>query len=222
VLAMAACICYCALLNGLRLAALPLALLSAATLASFSRSGMLILFAGFALSVWADRRHFFKALLALALIGTTLLFLSSFIESETLSLVDRLTSSIDPESDGNDIRYGIWTSALEKLSVVNLLAGSYFGLVTNSASESVRDLYGIVESSPLQQTLNIGLLGTLLFYFSLLELTKLAGPSDRFSKMMILAALVQSLFYQSIEVIPFLVMLIAIVTISNAKEYDHA
>jgi hypothetical protein len=220
ILAIAACNCYVAALNGIRTALIPMIFLVLATLGSFSRSGMLILFAAFSMSMLASRRQFIRSLLALALIVLLLLVASALIESETLSILDRLTSSVDTESAGNDTRYEIWTKAISMLSLLNIALGTYFGLVTNSASDTIRDLYGIVESSPLQQILNVGLLATVLYYHSFYRMVQSLPKTDRFSQYVVAAAAVQSAFYQSIEVIPFLVMIMATVIFATTFKYE--
>ena len=209
IIAIAACNCYVAVLNGKRLALLPMVFLVLATFGSFSRSGMLILFAAFGLSMFTDRRQFVRSLVVIGATLALLFAMSTLIDSSTISLVDRLTSSVDTQSDGNDTRSAIWTNAIDKLNWLNVGIGTYFGLITNSASEELRDLYGIVESSPMQQILNIGLIGTVVFYLSFYRLARRFPKADRYSGFVLAAAAVQSAFYQSIEVIPFLVMIMA-------------
>ncbi len=216
VIAIATCNCYVAVTTGIRLAVIPMIFLAMVTFGSFSRSGMLILFAAFGLSMLANRKQATRSLGIFAGIFVLIIILGTQLDSDTLSILDRLTSSIDIKSTGNDIRYGFWLEALKMLSPLNLLVGSYFGLVTNSAPDNIRDIYGVVESSPLQQILNIGFVGTIIYYHTFYRLIHGFSKHDHFSKYILAAAAVQSLFYQSIEVIPFLVMIITTAVLSSS------
>jgi hypothetical protein len=113
------------------------------------------------------------------------------------------------QSDGNDGRAEAWEKAKSLVMPVNVIAGTYFGLVTNSAQDAVKEEFGIVESSVLQQILNIGLMGAIFYYGVLISVTKLASRESLIS-LCVWAALFQTFFYQSIEVIPFVFILMTL------------
>jgi hypothetical protein len=220
IIAIAACNCYVAVLAGMRLAMIPMIFLAILTFASFSRSGMLILFASFGLSMLFKRRYFVRSCGIIAGIFICIIIIGEQVDTGALSILDRVTSSVDIGSTGNDVRYGFWLTALDMLSPLNIFVGTYFGLVTNSAPDNIRAIYGIVESSPLQQILNIGFVGTIIYYHTFYRLIRGFPRHDHFSKFILAAAALQSLFYQSIEVIPFLVMIINTAILSSSLQNE--
>jgi hypothetical protein len=220
IIAIAACNCYVAVLAGMRLAMIPMIFLAILTFASFSRSGMLILFASFGLSMLFKRRYFVRSCGIIAGIFICIIIMGEQVDTGALSILDRVTSSVDIGSTGNDVRYGFWLTALDMLSPLNIFVGTYFGLVTNSAPDNIRAIYGIVESSPLQQILNIGFVGTIIYYHTFYRLIRGFPRRDHFSKFILAAAALQSLFYQSIEVIPFLVMIINTAILSSSLQNE--
>jgi hypothetical protein len=216
IIAIAACNCFVAVLAGLRLAIIPMIFLAILTFASFARSGMLIILASFGFLILSKRRYFVRSCGIIAGVFIFVVILGEPVDTGTLSILDRVTSSVDIGSTGNDVRYELWLTALNMLSPLNIFVGNYFGLVTNSAPDNIRNIYGIVESSLLQQILNIGFVGTIIYYHTFYRLVRGFPQADHFSKFIIAAAALQSLFYQSIEVIPYLVMIINTAVLSSS------
>jgi hypothetical protein len=130
---------------------------------------------------------------------------------------ERIIGATNLQSDGNDGRTEAWDKAAALVLPINVIAGSYFGLVTNSASDAVKNQFGIVESSLLQQVLNVGLLGTIFYFGLLISVTRLICPGSTL-RLCVWAALFQSLFYQSIEVIPFVFLLMTLPVFDMSEE----
>jgi hypothetical protein len=128
-------------------------------------------------------------------------------------IISRLGGSANLESAGNDSRLFIWNRAADMMSGVNIFVGSYFGLVTNSAPDEIK--VGVVESSLLQQILNLGLIASILYYMILFRIKNIIPVEYR---IILIACLAQSLIYQSIEVIPYLFFMITLPIYTRKKD----
>jgi hypothetical protein len=178
---------------------------------TLSRSGMLILFIVILYSVFKNlsvKKIFILisgicAIMALALV---------FSDASDL-IISRIGGSADLDSGGNNSRLFIWNKATEMMSAINFFAGSYFGLVTNSAPEEIK--VGVVESSLLQQILNLGLIASALYFMILFNIKHIISPKYR---IILIACLAQSLIYQSIEVIPYLFFMITLPIYTRKKD----
>jgi hypothetical protein len=198
------------------LSGLAFIVLTAAIFSALSRSGMLIIIGSFSLAIVAGPIQFLskngKLILAAGMACMTIMVLggaSSSDDSVTTMGTQRVLGATNLQADGNDGRTEAWDKAALLAQPVNVVAGSYFGLVTNVAPDAVKSQFGIVESSVLQQFLNIGVLGTIFYYGLLISMTRLLSYGSKI-KFCILAALFQSFFYQSIEVIPFVFLLMTL------------
>jgi hypothetical protein len=170
---------------------------------TLSRSGMFITFFVIIYYIIAKfnlRIAFFVLALALISIG-----LSVYFPTESAIISNRIFGSTSIRSEGNDYRFELWKIGVGMLSPLNLLSGTYFGLVTNSAPEEYSK--GIVESGLLQQLLNIGFIATALYYSILWDIRKIIAPAY---VIILIACLLQTFIYQSIEVIPFLFLVITL------------
>jgi O-antigen ligase len=202
------------LTNKKLLSAVFCAVLTWCIFSALSRSGMLIILGTFGFAFIKEPLRFLskhaKLIIAALVASAAVLVLGGASENSVVSVsTQRMTGATDLQSDGNDGRTEAWDKAVALARPINVIAGSYFGLVTNSASDEIKTEYGIVESSVLQQILNIGLVGT-IFYFSLLiSITRLMSGESRLSAC-VWAALFQTLFYQSVEVIPFIFILMTL------------
>ncbi|NML30778.1 hypothetical protein [Paraburkholderia antibiotica] len=193
------------------------ALLSFAIFSALSRSGMLIIIGTFGLAFLQGPIRFIarnaKLIIAGVFATMAIMVFGGALSSHNDSVVnvgtERMMGATNLQSDGNEGRTEAWDKAVMLALPINAIAGSYFGLVTNSAPDPVREEFGIVESSVLQQILNIGLLGAIFYYGVLLSLTKLISRESRIS-LCVLAALFQTAFYQSIEVVPFVFILMTL------------
>ncbi|OLL32950.1 hypothetical protein BTH42_03135 [Burkholderia sp. SRS-W-2-2016] len=199
------------------LSGLACALLSFAIFSALSRSGMLIILGTFGLAFLQGPVRFIVRNGKLIIAGTfatlAIMVFGGALSSHNDSVVnvgtERMMGATNLQSDGNEGRTEAWDKAVMLAQPVNLIAGSYFGLVTNSAPDAVKQEFGIVESSVLQQILNVGLMGALFYYGVLFSITKLIGRDSRIS-LCVWAALFQTLFYQSIEVVPFVFILMTL------------
>ncbi|ADG14665.1 hypothetical protein [Paraburkholderia atlantica] len=199
------------------LSGLACAVLSFAIFSALSRSGMLIILGTFGLAFVQAPIQFVtrnaKLIVATVFATMAIMIFGVAVSSQNDSVVnvgtERMMGATDLQSEGNDGRTEAWDKAQSLALPVNVIAGTYFGLVTNSAPEPVKQEFGVVESSVLQQILNIGLLGAIFYYGVLISVTKLVSSASRIS-LCIWAALFQTLFYQSIEVIPFVFILMTL------------
>lgn len=121
--------------------------------------------------------------------------------------LERLISAADPESAGNDTRVSLWLESLDTYFDGPLLIGNLFGLVTNLSRNIVGVDTPVVESSFLQQLLNVGLIGTIAYYGIFWRtFREIADRHPRWFGSAFIAAMLQTLVYQSIEVIPFITL----------------
>jgi len=199
------------------MSAIACAVLTVCIFSSLSRSGMLIILGTFALAFVREPIGFLsrnaKLIIAGLMACMAIVVLGGARGGSSDSVIDagtqRIMGAVNLQSDGNDGRTEAWDKAAALALPINVVAGSYFGLVTNSAPDSVRNQFGIVESSLLQQVLNVGLLGTIFYYGLLVSVTRLTCRGSAL-RLCVWAALFQSLFYQSIEVIPFVFLLMTL------------
>ncbi|CAB3781058.1 hypothetical protein LMG28614_01150 [Paraburkholderia ultramafica] len=207
------------------LSGLACAVLTACIFASLSRSGMLIILGTFGLAFLKEPIRFLtknaKLIIAGVLACMAIMVLGGARGDSGDSIVSvgaqRMLGATNLQSDGNDGRTEAWDKAAALALPVNVIAGSYFGLVTNSAPDAVKNQFGIVESSLLQQVLNVGVLGTLFYYGLLISITRLMSRGSKIT-LCIWAALIQSFFYQSIEVIPFVFLLMTLPVFDAVEE----
>ncbi|APA85703.1 O-antigen ligase family protein [Paraburkholderia sprentiae WSM5005] len=199
------------------LSGLACAVLSFAIFSALSRSGMLIILGTFGLAFVQGPIQFItrnaKLIVATVFATMAIMIFGVALSSQNDSVFNvgtqRMMGATDLQSDGNDGRAEAWDKAESLASPVNVITGTYFGLVTNSAPDPVKQEFGIVESSVLQQILNIGLMGAIFYYGVLVSVTKLTSSASRIS-LCVWAALFQTFFYQSIEVIPFVFILMTL------------
>ncbi|RDK02783.1 hypothetical protein [Paraburkholderia lacunae] len=193
---------------------------------SLSRSGLLIILATvfFILFKEGFRKYFLgfvPKMVAAALLCSVLVAAAgeSFDKQNVFSVgLERLMNAGSISSEGNDERLSVWKSGMNMLGFENIFTGSYFGLVTNSASESAKNMFGVVESSFLQQILNIGLVGALIYYGMLASIVNLISDSNRVVRCCVWSCLLQTFFYQSIEVIPFVFIFMTLPVISGGAK----
>jgi hypothetical protein len=193
------------------------AVLSFAIFSALSRSGMLIILGTFGLAFLQGPIQFItrnaKLIVATVFATMAIMIFGVAVSSQNDSVVnvgtERMMGATDLQSDGNDGRTEAWEKAKSLALPANVVTGTYFGLVTNSAQDAVKQEFGIVESSVLQQILNIGLMGAIFYYGVLISVTKLVSSESRIA-LCVWAALFQTFFYQSIEVIPFVFILMTL------------
>lgn len=181
-------------------------LTSLAIITSFSRSGMMLILVGIVFNLVFRYEIIDKKILRLVLF---ILIGFVFIVMNLDSLyVERLFSTLQLTGLGNSQRFSLWTNGIEMWLKTNLVIGSYTGQVTNLTS-NISDIGNstVVESGLIQQLLNFGAIGTFLFYSFFVLLYNSIDKDYFWIKSGIVAAVVQSFAYQSIEVYPFMFML---------------
>jgi hypothetical protein len=197
-----------------KLSAIVCAVLTACVFFALSRSGMLIILGTLMLAFFKEPIRFLvrhAKLIVIGLLASAAIIVWGGVNGDSVLTAgtQRIAGTFSLSSDGNDVRAQAWDKARTLASPINLIVGSYFGLVTNSASDSAKSEYGVVESSLLQQILNIGLLGAIFYFGLIISITKLFHEHSRIT-LCVWAALFETLFYQSIEVIPFVFVLMTL------------
>ncbi|MCR2825899.1 O-antigen ligase family protein [Microbacterium sp. zg.Y909] len=173
-------------------------------LLSYSRSGMMILAFTLLFALLFSRTA--STRLATVIVGLlagagTLLFLQGS------PVLDRALSALDIESTGNVGRLAQWQAGVEMWTQSPLVLGSHTGLVTNITRNFGGLSIGVVESSVLQQLLNLGLVGAVATYWLLFAVVRAIPATDIWVRAGAAACLAQTAVYQSIEVLPFMTLL---------------
>ena len=140
-----------------------------------------------------------KKLAIIFLITLIVLYTFYIIDS---TILDRLFGSFSIDSIGNNDRVNSWNKAVDQISILNIFLGSSFGLFSNSTNifSNPMNAQMITESSMLLLFLNFGIIGGIYYMYLI---------SRVFSKQTILFIILifPTLFYQSIEVIPFILII---------------
>ena len=188
---------------------------------SLTRSGAMILFLAFLpyLCYKFYIKHLMKiktiVLLYLVIGGIFgLVFLLIYFDLQFF--FDRMLSSIDTKSAGNGERVKAWFRGIDMmLTSNNLLLGQYTGVVTNATRTVTNTKSFVVESGTLQMLLNFGVIGFLSFYFILFNVFSRIKKNQVFLFFVLFSFLCSTIVYQSIETIPFIVLLSLIPLVSN-------
>ena len=170
------------------------------TFASFSRNGMFIIISGiFLILLNSEIKRVTKTY-----IGVLILLVVSTLLSIFPEIFDRLISSFSEDSEGNSVRLQVWQLAFE---MINPFFGNFFGLLSNSYRGDHAYFISVPESGVLLMFLNVGIIFSLIYYYLIIK-NYFDFPSN-IRKIIIpiaLSALGSTFFYQSIEVIPFIVV----------------
>jgi hypothetical protein len=121
--------------------------------------------------------------------------------------INRILSSLNFNSLGNPGRITAWRNGLNLWIKSDIFFGSQTGLITNISKNFNVTNSTVVESSFIQQLLNFGLVGTLSFYYIWYIVILKINKKHLWLKSGLLAALLESFVYQSIEVFPFMVFI---------------
>lgn len=176
----------------------------AAGVITYSRSAMVLVLVGLVFGILLARGLVTRVRLILAAVAATaaVMILVPFGD-----YADRLLSIVDPEGSGNESRRIAWTRVIELWADSPLLIGSHAGEFSNVTSNFADgDNIGVAESGFLQIGINFGLLGALGFYILMTIAIRNAPRQPQWFRAGMIAAAVQSLFYQSVEVFPFMVI----------------
>ncbi len=160
---------------------------------------------------------------AIVLTAGLLYFTQKRVSNYVNSIFERITAFQDT---GNSLRYSVWKDKWDSYRSTNLLFGEKTAFYTNivrnilgmqsKAVSLTGDLF-VAESSLLELLNSFGLLGT-LFYFSVPFLCLyrlLFKQKERLLGFALSAVIIQSFFYQSIEVLPFVFTLGLIPLLAN-------
>lgn len=199
-------------------------LFALSTVAVASRSAIFIIF--FATLLYPLLSRFKKSGKILLVITLAASFLIGFItyqshlqeRSIALDLVKRITTASQSKAAGNEGRIQSWKTVINMWKDSNWLIGEHAGMVTNSAHSLDPRAHTVAESGVLQILVNFGLFGLLLFYITLYQAYRFIHRHHYWLRALFLAALVQTSFYQSIEVLPFMALLLMLPWISQSFE----
>jgi len=134
------------------------------------------------------------------------IFIVLFLDIEFF--FERILSSIDTKSAGNGERMRAWIKGLDLIfNNNNLFLGQYTGVITNATRTVTNTKSFVVESGTLQLILNFGLLGFLSFYLILFSFVLRIRKNHVFLFAVLFSCLCSTIVYQSIETIPFIVLL---------------
>jgi hypothetical protein len=179
---------------------------------SGGRSGTFVLFGAGALYIILEflrksravkLKFIFSALIVV--IGLGVITAVGFQFSATVQRIFLLGSLTET---GNAQRLQIWNEIYQYWLDTNLWFGEYTGLVGNATN----NLNGtgptiVAESGALQQLINFGFLGLVSFYGAMLLGYRTIAKECTFLRALFISAMVQTLFYQSTEVLPYMALL---------------
>ena len=175
--------------------------LAVAVVLSFSRSGVMILALG--LVAYAFTTKSASTRLRYAYWGTGGLLVSVAALSGTV-YGDRIFGVASADASGNESRITKWFSALELWTDSPLVIGGWTGMYTNVTENFGEGSLGVVESGLLQQLVSFGVLGAALFYVVLSFSVGAVDRSHSWLRAGLVGGLLETVIYQSIEVIPFM------------------
>lgn len=173
---------------------------------AFSRSGMMLVSVIICMTI-LFKLHTFKIKLTISMIVyfvlTVFVVILFLTYSDVLNLIwDRLISSVNINSAGNPGRIEAWSHGLKIIANSNFLFGNNFGTITNLTVNLTGAKSSVVESGFLQMLVNFGIIGTTLFYAIFAYMYRYSY--HRIQKGFLIAFVLQSFVYQSIEVLPFI------------------
>lgn len=208
----------------------------------FSRSGMVI--AGFTISgylFWVliqkiskiltqapgiRKKYIIKSFLVLLflLLICIILFSIPVLKDYSIALFERIFNFHDT---GNSIRYKTWAALISEFNKSILVFGEFTGMATNIirnilGSSKLMDhspfYLGVTESGFLEILTGFGLLGLLSYYGIWINaIIRLFRRCEALFAFSLIGALIQTLFYQSTEVLPFMFTLSLIPMMVNSK-----
>lgn len=171
--------------------------------ASLSRSALVILAVGLVVGIVRTRRLSSRLRLVSLIAGGGLVFLILF---PTGPLLERFMSIFSSDGAGNSLRIDIWTSVLNLWAESPVLIGSHLGQFTNVTSNISGIQGGVAESGVLQLLVSFGAIGMLAYYALMAGTVSVLPTAPSWFVAGAVGAIVQSAVYQSIEVLPFMVL----------------
>lgn len=190
---------------------------AASIVLSYSRSGMMILALGILLAgmLAPSVGRQLRAAFMIAFAGMAVLFFGS-----ANPYLARSTSAFDPEAGGNAIRLAQWGKAIRMWIDSPMVIGRYTGMVTNVTSNVVDpgSASTVVESGLLQQLVNFGVVGVVSFYAIMILTVRAVPRADVWVRAGLVAAILESFIYQSIEVLPFMCLFAFAAVVFSASD----
>jgi hypothetical protein len=187
------------------------AVFAVAVVVSFSRSGAMILILGIAAFAVTSRSASQRARFLFA--GISLALVISLLMRDTV-YATRITSSVDLDASGNAGRVTGWLNALELWADSPMIIGGYTGMYTNITQNFGEASSGVVESGILQQLISVGLIGSILYYALMTTTIMAVDKRHAWLRAGMLGALLETFVYQSIEVVPFMVIFLLMPVVS--------
>jgi hypothetical protein len=153
----------------------------------------------------------FGSIALASILGFAVLFIIAYQFIPTLQRISRLW---DLQEGANTLRITIWLGIINAWFRTNLWLGEFTGMVGNTTGNVSGSVEGgtnsagfVAESGALQQLINFGALGFLFFYGAMLLTFRAIKKQCTFLRALFVSAMVQTLFYQSTEVLPYMAML---------------
>lgn len=190
---------------------------------AFSRSGMILVILHFTFLL---AYKFLSESFRFSLKGVLVSFMGFFVFSGLLLISgflelfwERLSSSFDEKGVGNDERINAWRHGVEVFSDSELWFGSNFGGATNLTSNLIGVESYVVESGVIQNLINFGIVGTLVFFLFFAYMYFYSR--ERIFRFFLLAFFFQSFVYQSTEVLPFIlgVLFLRSIDLQSVRRY---
>lgn len=180
---------------------------------SLSRSGILILGVGLvAAMVLAGR---IGAMLKIAMSIAAVAAVSSLL-FPIGPLIDRTLSIFNSDGAGDATRIHIWAATIDKWLASPIVVGSHTGEYSNITANLAGIAGGVTESGLLQLLVSFGVLGMVAYYLLMLGTISALPKAPPWFVAVALACIVQSAVYQSIEVLPFMVLFSMLPAIASA------
>lgn len=170
-------------------------------LVSYSRSGMVIVLIGLAvgLMLFKNTRVYVRAL---ALVPVALVII--LVAAPAGTYFDRFLSIFQSDGAGNTGRIDKWKLILDLWAQSPLFIGVHAGQFTNITSNLGSADAISPESGLLQVLVSFGLLGVVGYYGLMLLTVRATAARPVWYRAGLIAAVLQSFVYQSVEVLPYM------------------
>lgn len=154
------------------------------------------------------------ALIALVAVAVLIIFVTAGYQYSPS--LQRIVNVWDLQGEGNALRVAIWTEIYIYWTNTNLWFGEYTGMVGNTTNNLAGGIGLVAESGVLQQLINFGILG-FVFFYAVMLLSYIAIEKEcTFLRALYISAMIQTAFYQSTEVLPYMAMLAFVPTLSQS------
>ncbi len=138
-------------------------------------------------------------------------------ESESLQRIAQFGSL---QESGNSSRIETWTWVINHWLDTQFFFGEYTGQVGNAVGNLSDGDQRVAESGVLQQLINFGIFGMLSFYMTIFAVYPSLSKNHLILRSLYISALIQTCFYQSTEVFPYMALLAFLPIFSRALARD--